>query len=159
MNCTVACSFSLFLLPTPTAVMPKGCLAAWDFDRIQSNTDQSHCRLHMVLREISRCWWSHPCQTVSTTALLCLEVPQHDDKASSKKLKNSWLSARWRNAQVCGPTTANKNRQEWFLQKALLKSGWILYCWGLVEFFRYWLADTHTHPMNCGRVSVSFRPD
>ena len=52
----------------------------------------------MVSRETSRCWSSHPCQTVSTTALLCLEVSHHDDKASSKKLKNSWLTPQSRNA-------------------------------------------------------------
>ena len=75
--------------------------------------------------ERARCWSSHQCPTVFTTALLCLEVPQYDNKASSKKLKNSWLTARSRNAQVCGTTAANKNRQAWF-QNALLKSGWIL---------------------------------
>ena len=41
---------------------------------------------------------SYPFQTVSTTALLCLEVSHHDDKAPSTKLKNSWLTPQSRNA-------------------------------------------------------------
>ena len=60
----------------------------------------------MDLTETSRCWWSHPCQTVSTTARLFLEVSHRDDKASSEKLKYTWLTPQSRNATAI--TTGEK---------------------------------------------------